>query len=274
MKDLAAVLTYIFNWMFLHPQVGQHLLAGGGGVDRSYRQNTVPVEIRVPSQGQHHPDQRSMHIQYTYDPHMNQRPFQQQQDHPEYMSYNNRTGPHKRTSKNAARDNSSAIELTQVGGGTGVGRRNSASSSYHQNTGDSGMSAGIGSTEHNSSNSNASSGGNTLPKNASAVPVPDQRSNNYENVAPNALRQVQEMVGNYDHSTTPSRVSQQSGYMSTVSSCWQYEPNQQQTQFKPNPAPRTVQNHHHHHHQHTNHERSSDFPGKSQNENLIMFYGP
>ena len=192
-----------------------------------------------------------MHIQYAYDHSQQQRvPF-----HDQELVYNNRSG-HKRTGK-SVRDNSSAIELTQLP--NSGGRRNSASSSYHQNTGDSGMSAGIGcSTEHNSSNSNASSGGNTLPKNTAPHSCNEQamknNCSNYENITPNALRQARELAENYD-STTPSRVSQQSGYMSTVSSCWQYEP--QQPQFKPAPPPRSgpIQM------QHTNHERSSDFPG-------------
>ena len=82
-------------------------------------------------------------------------------------------------------------------------------SSYHHHTGDSGMSAGVGSTEQSSLRSEA---GPQLQSQQHYVQIDNRRPAFIDD----------KFVGTL--SPPPSAVSMQSGYNSTASSCWQYQP--------------------------------------------------
>ncbi len=110
------------------------------------------------------------------------------------------------------------------------------SSSYHHHTGDSGMSAGVGSAEQSSvgapasnhyapapSGTSSSSGSRGAARN---VPAPAAAPS-----APISNLIDDKFVGTM--SPPPSAVSMQSGYNSTASSCWQYQPYQQQQRMAP-----------------------------------------
>ncbi|XP_076811093.1 roundabout homolog 2-like isoform X2 [Clavelina lepadiformis] len=121
---------------------------------------------------------------------------------------------------------------------TRMNSASSTSSSYLHNTGDSGMSAGVTSTEHNSLNSNASA--TSAGKNTDGGLIPRSRtadnalcfanaSNGPVEAIPPRLDIARALAGFKGDDSTPvsptaSGVSEQSGYMSTASSCWQFLP--------------------------------------------------
>nr|XP_018673109.1 roundabout homolog 2-like isoform X3 [Ciona intestinalis]XP_026696370.1 roundabout homolog 2-like isoform X4 [Ciona intestinalis] len=113
----------------------------------------------------------------------------------------------------------------------------SSSSSYLHNTGDSGMSAGVGcSTEHSSLNSNSSASSGASKSIGSKVGRSRTAGNlsSYDATPTNEgdglvevdfKRGVRVHDGNYSTPVSPttSGVSEQSGYVSTASSCWQFQ---------------------------------------------------
>nr|CAB3265665.1 roundabout homolog 2-like [Phallusia mammillata] len=179
--------------------------------------------------------------------------------------------PNRRPGNKSRRQRASNKDLSRVNSAS-----SSTSSSYQHNTGDSGMSAGVGcSTEHSSLNSNAS-GGSAL---AGAVSRSRTAGNlsSYDVAGPNDhVTSEEELLrhqdGNFSSPTSPtaSCVSEQSGYHSTGSSCWQYhEPHtvaQQMPRRHPRQEPEPVINQQQQQHPNTHSlgDRNASYPKAQQ----------